>query len=120
METKEIEFIKREFQEEKALCLFKFLYEMDNDFELAPYVMGEVAHMFKEELNKSITSYDDIQSNFDLICAVFSLTDKAINGDKKAKEIASIFMQVININDISQKVKNYVVTECMLNSQKSA
>lgn len=115
----DLDYIKKEFQEQKALCLFKVLYGMDN-FEIAPYVMSEVAKMFNDTLNKEILSHEDVQSNFDLICAVFSLTDKAIHGDDTAKQIGSIFMEVISIKDIPMNVRTYVTTEMMLSSEKAS
>lgn len=115
---KAISKTRREFQEKKALCLFKATYSSEDMFDIASYTMIETAKMFKEELNRSFEKTEDIKSDFDLICALFTITDKAFHGDNEAKQIGMIFAEVIEIDDIPQKVKEYVTTEMMLNSEK--
>ena len=114
MENLEIKTAKEEFEINKALCLFKLIYsnlEMFDD--VSGYVMYEVASMFGDKLLKEV-DINNIDDNFDFISIIFKLTDNAINGDNKAKTIATSFMEIISLDDIPQNVKTYAAQEMLL------
>lgn len=127
---KELSFIKREFQEQKALCLFISIYNKDlNIFSSADYTLHQVATMFneklvsdrmKDKLLKGTDIEDLIQTDFDLIVLLFDLTDKAYRGCKESKEWAELLVSAIDIKEIPQRVRTYVFTEMMLNSGAKA
>ncbi len=97
----------KEFDELKAIALFFSVYKSKVDInELAPSVMFYIANKYNEELIYSNDfKIEDLKTNFDLIKTLFTLTDKALDGSKEAKEIALEIISTIDIKDIPKSAR---------------
>lgn len=96
-----------EFNELKAISLFLGVYKSEINFnEVVPNVMFYIANKYNEELIYSNDfKIEDLKTNFDLIKTLFTLTDKALDGSKEAKEIALEIISTIDIKDIPKSAR---------------
>jgi hypothetical protein len=96
-----------EFNELKAISLFLGVYKSEINFnEVVPNVMFYIANKYNEELIYSNDfKIEDLKTNFDLIKILFTLTDKALDGSKEAKEIALEIISTIDIKDIPKSAR---------------
>ncbi len=118
---------ERNIKEDKALFLFCLLYRDEfNIFPIALYVQREIANMFKDKLlkldslNKQM-KYKNLDSppktNFELICILFSLTNKILKKDKESirfkelKECAKAIILIVKIDNIPEEIKNLVLNK---------
>lgn len=91
-----------EFKEFKVLALFFSVYKSDANFdEIAFNAMGYAVEKYNEELiTANDFSIEKIDTNLDMIKALFLLTDKALRGQNEAKEIANLLIEAMEGDDI--------------------
>jgi len=102
-----------EFNELKVLSLFLSIYRSGEKFNnIVPSVMTYTAKMFGETLVlNEIPNIETLESNFDIIKVLFTLTDRAYNGSDEAKEMALCIIEAIDINEIPKSARICVVLE---------
>ena len=91
-----------EFKEFKVLALFFSAYKSSADFdEIAFGAMGYAVEKYNEELITSDDfSIEKIDTNLDMIKALFFLTDKALSGENEAKEMANLLIEAFEGDNI--------------------